>query len=137
MPVSSSNVYDRTEQPVVDQANQKNPITRKETVIERGHPLSAHSGRASSEILEWLQECSEKLVDDEVPEHGGPHVSSSHEVSLWRPHPRDVRIWVSTASILISVKTEISRSVRGPKLQGPRAGDEWRGVPRAKNKMVT
>ena len=65
-------------------------------------------------------------MDDEVPEHGDSHASSSHEVSLWRPHPRDVRIWVSTASLLISVKTEIARSVKGPKLQGPRAGHEWR-----------
>ena len=34
-----------------------------------------------------------------------------------------MRIWVSTVSILISLKTEIARSVRGPKLQGPRAED--------------
>ena len=36
---------------------------------------------------------------------------------------RDVRIWVSTAFILISLKTEIARSVNGPKLQGPHAED--------------
>ena len=38
---------------------------------------------------------------------------------LWSPHSRDVRIWVSTALKLISLKTEIARSVKGPKLQGP------------------
>ena len=36
---------------------------------------------------------------------------------------REVRIWVSTVFILISLKTKIARSVKGPKLQGPRAED--------------
>ena len=36
---------------------------------------------------------------------------------------REVRIWVDTVFILTSLKTEIARSVRGPKLQGPRAED--------------
>ena len=40
------------------------------------------SGRASSEIPEWLQEFRENLVGDEVPERGDSHASSSHEVSL-------------------------------------------------------
>ena len=35
-----------------------------------------------SEIPEWLQEFKENLVDDEIPEHGNSHASSSHEVSL-------------------------------------------------------
>ena len=34
-----------------------------------------------------------------------------------------MRIWVSTVLKLISLKTEIARSVRGLKLQGPRAED--------------
>ena len=51
-------------------------------MIERGHPLFADSGRASSEIPEWLQEFRENSVDDEVPEHRDSHASSSHEVSL-------------------------------------------------------
>ena len=36
---------------------------------------------------------------------------------------REVRIWVSTVFKLISLKTEIARSARGRKLQGPRAED--------------
>ena len=36
---------------------------------------------------------------------------------------RDVRIWVNTMFILISLKTEIARSASGPKLQGLRAED--------------
>ena len=47
----------------------------EETTIERGNSLN-------SEIPEWLQEFSEILVDDEIPEHGGSHASSSHEASL-------------------------------------------------------
>ena len=44
--------------------------------------MSADSSRAISEIPEWLQEFRENLVDDEVPERGNSHASSSHEVSL-------------------------------------------------------
>ena len=69
-----------------DQAN-KNPKTNfKEPKRERGDPLFADSGRASSEIPEWLQEFRDNLVDDEIPEHGDSHASSSHEVSL-EPKP--------------------------------------------------
>ena len=68
-------LHDRTGQPVVNQAN-KNPKTnKKETTIERGDPLC-------SEIPEWLEEFRENLVDDEIPEHGDSHASSSHEVYL-------------------------------------------------------
>ena len=83
---------DRTWTPVVcrdashaqgRQLNQKHPKTKKkDTMIERGYPLLADPGRASSEVPEWLQEFREILVDDEVPEHGDTHASSSHEVSL-------------------------------------------------------
>ena len=37
------------------------------------------------EILEWLQEFRENLVDGEIPVCGDSHASSSHEVSL-SPH---------------------------------------------------
>ena len=46
-------------------------------MIERGD-----SGRASSEIPEWLPEFMEILVDDRVPEHRDSHAGSSHGVSL-------------------------------------------------------
>ena len=39
------------------------------------------------------------------------------------PRLREVRICVSTVLNLISLRTEIARSVRGRKLQGPRAED--------------
>ena len=84
-------------------------------ITERGNPLY-------SEIPEWLQEFKENLVDDEIPEHGDSHASSSHEVSL-EPTFKRREIWVSTVFVLISLKTEIARSVRGLKSQGPRAQD--------------
>ena len=59
----------------------KNSQKQIKTMTERGNPLFADSGRASSEIPEWLQEFREKLVDDEVPEHRDSHASSCHEVS--------------------------------------------------------
>ena len=55
---------------------------KKEPKRERGDPLFADSGRASSEIPEWLQEFRENLVDDEISEHEDSSASSSHEVSL-------------------------------------------------------
>ena len=50
-------------------------VQKKETMIEQCDPLS-------SEILEWLHEFGENLVDDEIPVHGDSHASFSHEVSL-------------------------------------------------------
>ena len=35
-----------------------------------------------SDILEWLQEFRENLVDDRIPERRDSHASSSHEISL-------------------------------------------------------
>ena len=69
----STNVDDRTGQPVLDQAN--HIPNKKETKIERCNPLC-------SDIPDWLQEFRENLVDDEFPERGDSHASSSHEVSL-------------------------------------------------------
>ena len=67
----STTVDERSLRSDIDQAN-KNPKQNKK---------STDSGRASSEIPEWLQEFRENLVDDEVPEHRDSHASSSHEVS--------------------------------------------------------
>ena len=58
----SNSVDDRSGQP-------------EETTIERGNSLN-------SEILEWLQEFRENLVDDEIPLQGDSHASSSREASL-------------------------------------------------------
>ena len=68
-------VDDGSGQPEETQANKIPKPNKKETTKERGNPLD-------SEIPEWLQEFKENLVDDEIPEHGDSHASSSHEVSL-------------------------------------------------------
>ena len=60
------------------QANKIPKTNKKEITIARGDPLCSDD----SEILEWLQEFRENLVDDEIPLQGGSHASSSHEASL-------------------------------------------------------
>ena len=78
----STTVDERSGRRDIDQAN-KNRKTKKRN--PRGNTatrLFADSGRASSEIPEWLQEFRENLVDDEIPEHGDSHASSYHEASL-------------------------------------------------------
>ena len=108
VPVSSFNVDDRTGTPVVcretnhepvHQGNQKFPKTnKKETMIERGNPLSADSGRASSEIPEWLQEFRENLVDDEVPECKRREDFGKHSVYTNFPKDRNCEICQRTKS---------------------------------------
>ena len=71
----STEVDERSGRPDIDQANKIRKTNKKEPQKERGDPLY-------SEILEWLQEFKENLVDDEIPEHGGSHAISSHEASL-------------------------------------------------------
>ena len=73
---------DRSGKPEETQANKIPKTNKKKTPIERGNPCD------DSEILEWLQEFRENLVDDEIPVHGGSHASSSHEVSLEPPTKR-------------------------------------------------
>ena len=115
-PVQVSNsVGDRSGRPDETQANKTQKPNKKETTIELGDPLY-------SEIPEWLQEFRENLwmMKFQFKEILTPVLLMRH---LWSPHPRDVRIWVSTVVKLISPKTDIARSVKGPKLQGPHAGD--------------
>ena len=74
-----------------------------------------------SDIPEWLQEFRENLVDDRVPERRDSP-ASSHELSFESTPARSADLG-NTVFILTSLKTEIARSVRGPKKQGPRAED--------------
>ena len=78
----STTVDERSGRPDIDQANKNRKTNKKEPKRKQGDPLFADLGRASSEIAEWLQEFRENLVDDEIPEHGDSHASSSHEASL-------------------------------------------------------
>ena len=49
--------------------------------------------------------------------------SSSHEPSLEPTPTRSVDLGKHNIKKITSLKTEIARSVRGPKIQGPRAED--------------
>ena len=71
----STAVDDRSGRPDETQANKTQKPNKKETTKEQSDSLY-------SEIPEWLQEFRENLVDDEIPEHGDSHASSSHEASL-------------------------------------------------------
>ena len=61
-------------------------------------------------------------MDDEIPLQGGSHASSSPEASL-EPTTKRREDLCKHSFFLISRKTEIARSVNGPKLQEPRAED--------------
>ena len=89
---------------------------KKETTIELGNPLY-------SEIPEWLQAFRENLVDDEIPVQGDSHASSSHEASLEPIFKRREDLGKHSVYTHFPAKTEIARSVKGPKLQGHRAED--------------
>ena len=106
-------VDDGSVQPEEIQANKIPKTNKKETTIERGNPCD-------SEIPEWLQEFRENLADDEIPLQGGSHASSSHEVSL-EPTTKRREHWGKHNAKTHFPKTEIARSVNGPKLQGHRA----------------
>ena len=77
VPVSKL-VDDSSGRPDENQANKITKTNKKETTTARGDPLCSDN----SEIPEWLQEFRENLVDDEIPEQGDSHASSSHEASL-------------------------------------------------------
>ena len=91
-------------------------------VIARRHPFFADSGRASSESRSGCKNSGKiwwmmKFLNTET------HTPVLLMKYLQSPHLRDVRIWVSTVLKLTLLKTEIARSVRGRKLQGPHAED--------------
>ena len=69
-----------------------------------------------------IPEFKENLVDDRVPERRDSHGSSSHVPSL-EPTPARSADLGNQCLKLTHRKTEIARSVRGPKSQGPRAED--------------
>ena len=111
----STTVDDSSGRPDDTQANKTPKPNKKESKKEQSESLC-------SEIPEWLQEFRENLVDDEIPVHGDSHASSSHEVSLEPASKR--REDLGKHSVYTHfLKTEIARSVRGLKLQGPRAED--------------
>ena len=75
----------------------------------------------------WFQACQRANSHSSTPmtpsRQERNHFTSSSSLS----------IWLSTVFILVSLKTNFSRSVRRPKLQGPRAEDATAEPPRAEN----
>ena len=86
--------------------------TTRQNGATRCIPMYRNGCKNSEKIL-WMIE----FLNTETPT---PVLLMNHVQSL---RLREVRIWVNTVFILTSLKTEIARSVRGPKSQGPRAGD--------------
>ena len=64
-------------------------------------------------------------MNDEIPEQGESHVNSCHEVSLESILKRRENLCKHSVYTLFP-KGQITRSVRGLKLQGSRAGDVMR-----------
>ena len=113
-PVSvSSKHVERTEHGDLLTKLTKNPTPNK----NEDHDL-ARGDLLNSDILEWLQEFRENLVDDRFLN------TETHTQVLLMDHLqslclREVLIWVNTVFLLTSRKTEIARSATGPKLQEP------------------
>ena len=95
---------------------------------ERGDPCH-------SDILEWLQEFRENLVDDRVPEHGDSHASSSHESSLESKPARSADLgkhsvhthFPKDRNCEICQRTKITRALCRRRIGGavPRAEKFW------------
>ena len=67
------------------------------------------------DLPEWLEEFKENLVDESVPGHGHTPASSSREPAS---EQRAKVVSGKHSFLLTSRRTEIARSVKGPKLQG-------------------
>ena len=61
-------------------------------------------------------------MDDEIPVHGDSHARSSHEASLEPTSKRREDLGNHSVDTHF-LKTEIARSVKGPRLQGFHAED--------------
>ena len=87
-----------------------------------------------SEILEWLQEFRENLVDDEIPLQGGSHASSSHEASLEPITKRREDLGKNRMFILISPKDRNCEICKRTKItRAPCRRRNGEAVPRAEN----
>ena len=112
----STTVDHRSGRPDDNQANKDPKPNKKESKKEQIDSMC-------SEILEWLQEFRENLMADEIPVHGDCHASSSHEASLEPTTKRREDLGKHNVHTHFLQRTEIARSVNGPRLQGPHAED--------------
>ena len=126
--LASSSHVERKERDDLLTKPTKNPKPNKNENhdIERRDPLC-------SDILEWLQEFRENLVDDRVPEHRDTHASSSHEPFLEPTPTRSVDLGKHSVKTHF-LKTEIARSARGTKItRAPGRRRDGGAIPRANN----
>ena len=77
-------------------------------------PVFEYNVTRRTSFRSWFQACQQVLH---------PVLILQHQWHLQDRRVREVRIWVNTVLKLISLKTEIARSARGPKLQEHRAED--------------
>ena len=75
--------------------------------------LTYRNGCKNSEKISWMTE----FLNTET------HTPVLPMNYLWSPRLREVWIWVNTVFSLTSQKTEIARSVKGPKLRGLHSED--------------
>ena len=84
--IVSSESVDRQERRDPHSSETSEELLNKTTRIPKSNKNENHElvreDPYHSDILEWLQEFSENLVDDRVPQLRVSHASSSHEVSL-------------------------------------------------------
>ena len=73
-----------------------------------------------SDIPDWLQECRENLW---MTKFLNAETHTRVLLMNYLQSLREVRIWVNTVLILTSRMTEIAKSAKGPKSQGPRGDD--------------
>ena len=77
-------------------------------------------GNLLPDLPEWLEDFTENIMDQGVSASRGTPASTSRESD--QELSRKV-VSGNTVSSLISLKTEISKSARGPRLQGLLAGN--------------
>ena len=86
---------------------------------ERGDPCH-------SDILEWLQEFRENLVDDRVPEHRDSHASSSHESSLEPKPARSADLGKTQCSYSLPERPKLRDLPEDQNHKGPVQKTHWR-----------
>ena len=101
-----------SEQLLTEPTKNPKPNNNEDPDQERGDPKYRNGCKNSKRIL-WMTE----FLNTET------HTQVLLMDYLSSVRLREVWIWVNTVFILTSLKTEIARSVKGPKLQGPHAED--------------
>ena len=100
---------------------------KKEPQRERGDTLlREREDPLYSDIPEWLQEFRENLVDDELPEHGDSHASSSHEASLEPTFKRREDLGKHSAYTHFTKGPKLRDLSEDPNYKGPVQKTQWR-----------